>query len=290
MAKELLPGSIHDKRFETLAELLNRFDNLPVEKLLIYLIDYIDDEVVLDLLAWQFHVEGYELVRNLEEKRKLVKIAIELHRYKGTRWVIQEALKLLNLKGEIKEWFEYGGNPYYFLIEIELNRPISIELRKKLITFINEYKNVRSFLEDLILFYRSKNHLTPSCGNIAEGYTFSKLKRELDHQTSTRFLSYSGCLAETQTNTEIIRTYTHESKTIRTAIASLTSETQVNTEMIRTYTHKTQALFDAFTGISSEVHINALYTHTVFDKVSCQVYSALGTMSEIWGNTLYGGW
>lgn len=36
----------------------------------------------LEMLGWQFHIEGWELAQTDEEKRTLIKKAIELHRYK----------------------------------------------------------------------------------------------------------------------------------------------------------------------------------------------------------------
>ena len=150
--KKLLPPSIADdfkiqafaeafeKQFEQIYSLteipciLPRIDELPEE--------------VLDLLAWQFHVEGWELASTIEEKRNLIKSAIELHKYKGTKYAVKKVLEALNLTGEIKEWFEYGGKPYKFKVDLGIqNRKITPELRDKLIKLINEYKNERSWLE-----------------------------------------------------------------------------------------------------------------------------------------------
>ena len=147
--KKLLPPSIADdfkiqafaeafeKQFEQIYSLteipciLPRIDELPEE--------------VLDLLAWQFHVEGWELASSVEEKRALLKRAIELHKYKGTKWALLEVLRALNLSGEIKEWFEYEGDPYKF--KVFVNSISEEELYKKLIDLINQYKNERSWLD-----------------------------------------------------------------------------------------------------------------------------------------------
>ena len=42
-------------------------------------------ESVLDLLAWQWHVDFYELANSLEAKRAMVLKSISWHRKKGTR-------------------------------------------------------------------------------------------------------------------------------------------------------------------------------------------------------------
>jgi len=118
-------------------------------------IDEIEDESLLDLLAWQFHVEGYDLAKTVEEKRNLVKNAIELHRYKGTPYAVKKVLSTLNLGGVVREWFEYGGEPYRFKLDLffeELVKhgiTLTPEVQEKLLDLINSYKNERSHLEEL---------------------------------------------------------------------------------------------------------------------------------------------
>lgn len=49
---------------------------------------------VLDLLGWQFHIEGFELARTEEEKRSLIKRAFEIHSLKGTLAGLKFAIEL----------------------------------------------------------------------------------------------------------------------------------------------------------------------------------------------------
>ena len=125
-------------------------------------IDEIEDESLLDLLAWQFHVEGYDLAKTVEEKRNLVKNAIELHRYKGTKYAVQKALSILGLTTEIVEWFETGGNlpPHTFGI-----RTTSVpEDFKKILSVINDYKRESAHLAILTDGNcRSRLNLDRSC-------------------------------------------------------------------------------------------------------------------------------
>jgi hypothetical protein len=87
MLKELKPSSLKDEKIDAL---LSAFDGVfpevfdKVVNVLIYpRIDELSGEI-LDLLGWQFHIEGWELARTEEEKRELIKKAIDLHRLKGT--------------------------------------------------------------------------------------------------------------------------------------------------------------------------------------------------------------
>ena len=116
-------------------------------------IDYLPEEA-LDLLAWQFHIEGYDLAQSVEEKRNLIKSAIELHRYKGTKYAIKKVLEALNLEGRIWEWFEYNGQPYTFKVDIYAkNKFIPPETETKLLDLIHQYKNERSHLEKVAIGY-----------------------------------------------------------------------------------------------------------------------------------------
>ena len=175
MAKtiELFPPNLReDKNIQAFAEILDRvFSELTEEelnKLFVYAIDSQPEEV-LDWLAWQFHVEGYELAQTIEEKRNLVKNAIELHKYKGTKYAIEGVLRFLNLPGEIQEWFEYGGDPYRFKVEVSSpSRQITHELRDRLIQLINEYKNERSWLDEILLSYPAEEELRVAAAQLPE--------------------------------------------------------------------------------------------------------------------------
>jgi phage tail P2-like protein len=163
MIKELTPPSIRE-----LQHLVDTFDvsfeelKKHIIKVLIYpRIDEIEDERLLDLLGWQFHIEGYEQAQTIQEKRNLIKHAIELHRYKGTPYAIKKVFKALGLDATLQEWFDYNGDPYKFKVLVK-----SIiqdeDTYRKLIELINEYKNVRSWL-DAIGFHREYSQ-TLYCG------------------------------------------------------------------------------------------------------------------------------
>jgi phage tail P2-like protein len=159
VAQKLLnPILLKDHKYRAVEELLKKLFEELLEKTnaeVIYPnIDQIDNEELLDLLGWQFHIEGWDLAKSVEEKRQLIKNAIELHRYKGTKYALQKVLEALGLQGEVKEWFEYNGKPYHFKVDLGVqNRRITPELRDKLLRLINDYKNERSWLEELILSY-----------------------------------------------------------------------------------------------------------------------------------------
>ncbi|EIY9839747.1 phage tail protein, partial [Campylobacter coli] len=70
------------------------------------------DERLLPVLANAYDVS----IDGLEEKeaRKLISKALLLDRYNGTTWAIKEALSAVFPTAVVKEWFNYGGKPYFF--------------------------------------------------------------------------------------------------------------------------------------------------------------------------------
>ncbi|MFJ5766733.1 phage tail protein I [Lysinibacillus sp. NPDC093210] len=116
-------------------------------------IDEMPDEL-LDLLAFEKHVDFYQANLPIDQKRKLVKSSISLHRKKGTPAAIHLVFNKLALDSKLKEWFQYGGEPYNFKIEVNIeDKSISEETFSSLITMINEYKNIRSHLEKIDVFF-----------------------------------------------------------------------------------------------------------------------------------------
>lgn len=169
--KNLLPVNLQgDKNIEALCEAIDKVFAIEeeVDNLLIYLIDKVNPSA-LDLLAWQFHIENYELVQTETEKRNIIKKSIELHRYKGTAWAINEAIKSFGYKDvEIEEQMpdvKYDGQYYYagtedymggvrwalfkVLIDIGESKSLSASNIQRLVALIKKYKNVRSHLKDI---------------------------------------------------------------------------------------------------------------------------------------------
>lgn len=70
------------------------------------------EESLLDLLAWQFHVDDYDIAKTYDEKLAMVKASIRIHRKKGTKWAVKRAVEaaLQDTELRIKEWFEADYN------------------------------------------------------------------------------------------------------------------------------------------------------------------------------------
>lgn len=137
-------------------------------------------EAVVDLLAWQFHVDFYEPVEmDLATKRKLVKQSIAWHRIKGTPAAVEEVLSAAFADAVVKEWFEYGGEPYHFRIKASGFNPDSKKV-KDLIQALNTVKNVRSWMDDISIDVDPKRMPMNIYLGLGQG-KFGRKKIELPH-------------------------------------------------------------------------------------------------------------
>lgn len=103
-------------------------------------------EALLDLLAYEKHVDFYEVDLPVEQKRELIKASIKWHRKKGTRGAVEDVVSIIYKNAQVFEWFEYGGEEYRFKIEVE--EPfIANEDMKRLKKMVEATKNKRSWLE-----------------------------------------------------------------------------------------------------------------------------------------------
>jgi phage tail P2-like protein len=112
---------------------------------LISRIDELDGET-LDLLAWQWHVDFYDGALTLEQKRNLVKTSIDQHRKKGTKAAVEQMVSIVYDSGQVKEWYEYEGEPYHFMVQVG-NATINESEIARVINLVNSAKNARSVLE-----------------------------------------------------------------------------------------------------------------------------------------------
>lgn len=88
--------------YEKSAMVYNFIDSLP--------------EQVLDVLAVEIRSPYYLDSMDLDTKRGIVKNTFLWHAKAGTPSAVEELLGVTFGEGEVKEWFEYGGKPYWFKV------------------------------------------------------------------------------------------------------------------------------------------------------------------------------
>ena len=103
------------------------------------------DETVLDILARDFKVDWYDPGYSLEEKRRTVKSSWRVHKTLGTKAAVETAIRAIYPLTTVEEWFEYGGEPYHFRLNIDITSDSGDRARqKRVLERLNFYKSLRS--------------------------------------------------------------------------------------------------------------------------------------------------
>jgi phage tail P2-like protein len=106
---------------------------------------------MLDILGWEMHVDvwqGWEGTLTDEKKIELINQSIAWHQKKGTKWAVETLVQTIFAKCYVTEWFEYGGNPFFFKIILK-EQVTDLPKILRLIDAVMNVKNVRSWIESV---------------------------------------------------------------------------------------------------------------------------------------------
>ena len=108
---------------------------------------------LLPWLAWEESVDIWNTEWTDAQKRFAIARSWELHRSKGTRKSVEDALDLLGYGARLEEWFEYGGAAYLFRLRVALRpgQAMPIGQLRALTRIALRHKNVRSHLETIFI-------------------------------------------------------------------------------------------------------------------------------------------
>ena len=119
---------------------------------------------VLDVLANQYHTDFFEPTMSDELKRFMIRDAIRFHRIKGTPQAVEEIVRKVYIDARVEEWFEYGGEPYFFRIKQDITDTGELTDRETLDrvrAIVRETKNARSWLEYFCFLLTFKDIVVP---------------------------------------------------------------------------------------------------------------------------------
>ncbi|MEN6371906.1 MAG: phage tail protein I [Armatimonadota bacterium] len=151
---ELLPESIKgDDQLMAVCDALDQQMTDIAEDIEVYLpflpnLDNIPERIV-DLLAWQYHVDDYDPAADIAIKRGRVMSAIADHRIQGTPKAVKNVLDAMFGKDNYSmfEWFEYGGEPYHFRVVATTSIELTEDFMTRLENALVPAKNVRSWYD-----------------------------------------------------------------------------------------------------------------------------------------------
>ena len=141
---------------EAMADLLARRPD-EIEQLRIYpVIDRLDARL-LDILAYDFKVDWWDADYSLEEKRRTLKDSWRVHKLLGTKAAVEMAISAIYPRTTVLEWWEYGGEPYHFRLDINItNDSIDSVKQRRVLELLNYYKSLRSHNDGVTYFVEAQ--------------------------------------------------------------------------------------------------------------------------------------
>lgn len=121
-------------------------------------------EEALDALAVELQTPLYKNDYPLTVKRQIVKNSMLYYIRSGTRGAVEELLADIYQGAEVEEWFEYGGEPNYFRVAIDISRttvPVAEMTPAELESWLYSIKRASSALESLS--YMIRHAITIGC-------------------------------------------------------------------------------------------------------------------------------
>lgn len=121
-------------------------------------------EEALDALAAELQTPLYKNDYPLTVKRQIVKNSMLYYIRSGTRGAVEELLADIYQGAEVEEWFEYGGEPNYFRVAIDISRttvPVAEMTPAELESWLYSVKRASSALESLS--YMIRHAITIGC-------------------------------------------------------------------------------------------------------------------------------
>lgn len=97
-------GTATEALLNTVRAVLNAEDTCPVH--------------LLPYLAWAFSVDRWDRNWPEETKRQVIRDAWLIHRHKGTISALRRAIEPLGYLIRVSEWWEFGGEPGTFTVEV----------------------------------------------------------------------------------------------------------------------------------------------------------------------------
>lgn len=159
---DLIPPNLRTPEKKALAAAIKKmFDGVTqrLPSLLIYAEPGALDNQMCDLLAMTFNISAYDQTFDLDTKRRLVESTLRVSSTKGTATAIREIITTIHGGARLEEWFDYGGDPFHFKIEIDaFKRGIDEGGYEKLMEIISAYNSAGTVLEAIIVNLRAAGY------------------------------------------------------------------------------------------------------------------------------------
>lgn len=106
------------------------------------------DEAQLDEMAWELNIRWYDSTAPISVKRALIRSSDLVYAKMGTRYAVEQVTRDYFGSGGVREWFEYGGRPHHFRVNIDLQDVLlGPEMIEEFRGIVKEVKRLSSWLD-----------------------------------------------------------------------------------------------------------------------------------------------
>lgn len=113
----------------------------------------------LDALADELRVFWYKSDLSDEQKRAILLDSDKVYMHLGTVSAVQSVITDVFGTAKVEEWYEYGGRPHYFRINVSTSETMTRENEAKLIALIDKVKRKSQWLEKIVNEIRASMQL-----------------------------------------------------------------------------------------------------------------------------------
>lgn len=144
---------------------------IEIDRLRIYSQIDLLDEPLLDILAHDYKVDWWDADYTIDEKRRTLKDSWRVHKLLGTKAAVETAISAIYPRTTVQEWFEYGGKPYHFRLNINItNDSIDSAKQRRVLERLNFYKSLRSHNDGVTYFVEAAPAIAKAV-SVAAGLT-----------------------------------------------------------------------------------------------------------------------
>ncbi len=122
---------------------------------------------LLPWMAWQTAINDYNDDWPEDVRREVLSKSYIFHAHKGTKWAIEQALDLIHIKAKVEEWYQYGGTPYFFRMNMNgdnQTEDLSEQFFYDFFRTVYDKKNARSWLGELQIKHKIEKPLYTGAG------------------------------------------------------------------------------------------------------------------------------
>lgn len=166
------------------------------------------DENALDYLAVELRAPVYKDTFPLDVKRRLIAGTLPFYARLGTPAAVESIIRTIFKGGSISEWFEYGGDPHHFSVDVVYTgEAITPETMGELRREINSIKRLSSWLDEIAVTFEIETSPVYVGGVLGRGITETKLPElQVDYMLNAGIAIAAAVISITQTTLSEIKT------------------------------------------------------------------------------------